>query len=362
MSKPAVFTAASADGTKLVAMHSNTGGIYRSTDAGATWTQTNAAITSWSSIASSADGSVLVALTYNNAGIYLSTDEGATWTLTSAPSTYWGYPAMSSNGAVIAAIDADYNGGIWISTNGGSTWSQTTAPDATWRATAMSSDGSVLVASNYSDGRIYRSVDTGETWTKTAAPNLYWSSIASSSDGSHLAATLSYNGGIWTSTDSGASWTQGQVPSANWTRVASSADGATIVAVSYNQPMDQPGVGVYVSKNGGATWMAIENTATTSWEAATVSADGRKLFAAGDQGISTSGGGSMILHDGAAIDLIYSGAGTFFVANISGSVTAPRARRVPRRSTSLQKRRSQVAAGFSSARTASTVSDRDPLP
>jgi hypothetical protein len=70
--------------------------------------------------------------------------------------------------------------------------------------------------------------------------------------------------------------------------------------------------------------MAIENTASTSWQAAAVSADGRNMFAAGSRGnIYTNGAGSATVRNGGAIDLIYAGADTFFVADVSGTVVAP---------------------------------------
>ena len=62
------------------------------------WTLTSAPITNWSCVASSADGSNLVAAV-NTGPIYLSTDAGATWTAASAPgagssgrNTAWSIP------------------------------------------------------------------------------------------------------------------------------------------------------------------------------------------------------------------------------------------------------------------------------
>src|ERR1035437_10152389 len=49
------------------------------------WTQTSAPFAGWTSIASSADGTKLVAAAGTAGGVYTSTDSGATWTLTSSP-------------------------------------------------------------------------------------------------------------------------------------------------------------------------------------------------------------------------------------------------------------------------------------
>ena len=58
-----------ANGAKVVAAAQG-GGIYVSTDGGATWTQQDAPITNWSSVASSADGNKMVAAVQGG-GIYV---------------------------------------------------------------------------------------------------------------------------------------------------------------------------------------------------------------------------------------------------------------------------------------------------
>src|SRR5437773_1755711 len=115
--------ASSANGTKLAAVGQsfdfNTGGrsggqIYTSADSGMTWTQTSAPTnTIWSSVASSADGTKLVAVgpsfDFNTAEriggqIYTSTNSGATWMQTSAPSTIWSSVASSADGTKLVAV------------------------------------------------------------------------------------------------------------------------------------------------------------------------------------------------------------------------------------------------------------------
>src|ERR1039458_6106727 len=76
--------ALSADGNKLVAVVGDgysTGPIYTSTNSGVTLTQTTAPTNNWMSVASSADGTKLVAVAMNSEGgfIYASTDWGVTW-------------------------------------------------------------------------------------------------------------------------------------------------------------------------------------------------------------------------------------------------------------------------------------------
>jgi hypothetical protein len=125
-----------------------------------TWTLTSAPNTCWYSVASSSDGTKLVAVVYDG-GIYTSTDSGASWTQTSAPSPSpgWLFVASSSDGIkLVAVVDG---GGIYASTNSGTTWALTSAPtNQSWLSVASSFDGIKLVAVDYCGG-IY----TGEITT-----------------------------------------------------------------------------------------------------------------------------------------------------------------------------------------------------
>ena len=97
-------------------------GLVNSTFA-QTWTQTSAPTNSWNAIASSADGTKLVAAIYGG-GIYVSTNSGATWKLTPAPSdpasfdSAWESVASSADGSKLVAV-ALYDNPIYLSTNGG---------------------------------------------------------------------------------------------------------------------------------------------------------------------------------------------------------------------------------------------------
>src|SRR5262249_54638089 len=76
--------------------------------AGASWIQTGASNTNWSSIASSADGSRLAASAYAD-GVYISTNFGSTWTKTSVQgATGQGLPtpaiASSTDGLRLATV------------------------------------------------------------------------------------------------------------------------------------------------------------------------------------------------------------------------------------------------------------------
>jgi hypothetical protein len=133
-------------------------------------------------------------------GIYTSTDTGATWALSSAspPNTGWSSVASSADGMKLVAAGeiflsgpTDGYGAIYTSTNSGLTWTMTTAPHFPWAALASSADGSEFVAASGA-GLIVFSVDSGATWTSADAPAKAWTAITSSGDGSKLVAASDY--------------------------------------------------------------------------------------------------------------------------------------------------------------------------
>jgi formylglycine-generating enzyme required for sulfatase activity len=264
--------ASSSDGTKLAAVVYY-GGIYASTDAGVTWTQTSAPIAKdWISIASSSNGTKLAAVNVDG-GIYTSTNTGLTWNQTGAPSELWYAIASSSDGTELAA--AALYGGIYTSTNAGATWTQTSAPSEEWQSIASSSDGTKLAAVVYVGG-IYTSTNAGLTWIQTSAPNnsVPWNSITSSSDGAKLAAVNYYTSGGWiyTSTNGGVTWTQTSAPLEKWQPIASSANGTKLAAGVWN------GGGIYTSTNGGVSWTQT-GAPNENWISIASSSDGTKLTA-----------------------------------------------------------------------------------
>ena len=92
------------------------GGIYTSSNGGASWTQqTSAPSANWTSIDSSSDGSKLVAVV-NGGGIYTSSNYGVTWVQqTNAPVRSWSSIASSGDGTKLAAaINNATTGGIFV--------------------------------------------------------------------------------------------------------------------------------------------------------------------------------------------------------------------------------------------------------
>jgi photosystem II stability/assembly factor-like uncharacterized protein len=323
--------AASADGTKMVAVIGVSGGIYTSTDSGRTWGSTSANPGAWRAVTSSADGSKLAAA-LNGSVIYTSTNSGSTWVqrTTGLPgSSAWSSIASSADGTKLVAVVN--GGGVYTSANSGSSWTQQTSglPNsgvAAWTSVASSSDGTKLAAAGGSG--IYISSNSGGSWSSSSSGST-WSSIASSADGTKLVAAQN-TGGIYTSANGGA-WTQqttGVPASAAWTSVTSSSDGGKLAATV-------GGGGIYTSLNWGATWTQPSGAPNASWSAITSSADGSKLAAVVN---STSSGGIYYLQaspqtlttvgiaggitggQGTALELQYIGNGQFMPVSTAGII------------------------------------------
>ncbi len=297
-----VGLAASADGTKLVAIP-QTGYIATSTDAGVTWTsQTGSLSQNWTGVASSADGTKLVALTGQP---YTSTDSGVTWTARDGGRN-WYRVASSADGVKLAAVVFD--GLIYTSTDSGVTWTaQSGSGSRNWGAIASSADGTKLVAA-VQNGQIYTSTDSGVTWTARDSSRLWWA-VTSSADGTKLAA-VELNGQIYTSADSGATWTARET-NRGWTSIASSADGTRLAAVARNQL-------IYTSTDSGVTWTGNSGSGSQDWFSVASSADGAKLVAGNNPGGLFTSAGPTSLYDLSVVE----DAGLQTVANFATNISA----------------------------------------
>lgn len=234
----------SADGTKMTAVGSPT---VVSTNSGATWI-TNISFISPFSLAASADGSKLIALNNSSAGI-ISTNYGITWKNFSAPGNK---VTMSADGTK-SYFAVYHTTNLFVSTNLGTTASRIASPSVTVISLAVSADGRKLIAGTIT-GPLYISTNSGTSWTATSSPVTNWFFVGSSADGSHLIGASRgspANGSIYTSSDSGLTWISNNIASLLWSGVASSADGGELLAIYPNN--------VFISKT-----MVLPNLNLTS--------------------------------------------------------------------------------------------------
>jgi len=271
--------ASSSDGVKLVAVVYS-GGLYTSTDSGATWSVRAAAGTrEWTSVASSSDGTKLVAVA-TNAGsgtqIQVSADSGATWTARSVANE-WYMVASSADGVKLVAIGyvSDGMGGgemyAYTSSNSGTNWTKNVSTESFSGEghMAISSDGTKVLAPQYED-QILRSTNSGSSWSEIG-DTYVWRGIASSSDGVKLVA-LAQDDKIYTSTNSGTNWTP-RDSMREWVAVASSTDGVNLAATVENNGY------IYTSSDSGVTWVPRTGSGLRDWGSIASSSDGKKLVA-----------------------------------------------------------------------------------
>jgi uncharacterized repeat protein (TIGR02543 family) len=286
----------STDGTKIVGAIDG-GGIWTSSDSGATWIDRSTAAGSrkWQAVALSQSSDVIYGVVANG-GVYKSLDFGATWSLTSAPiCNYVGVATSGSTNVSVACAGAG-TGRIYVNTNAGigdiNTWPVSVGTSGlNFTDLESSSDGTKLIASVWQGGVYTANDGTFSYVNKMTTPltTYAWSAVGINSDGTKLIATSRLTGGnVYTSTDSGATWiassgTNGANrggTSGDWISAAISSDGSTLVAATFSSG------GVTVSRDDGATW-AFQNLSRRNFIETTVCGNGGRL-AVGSYG-TTSG-------------------------------------------------------------------------
>ncbi|HEY3884480.1 MAG TPA: hypothetical protein VGL62_04690, partial [Vicinamibacterales bacterium] len=252
---------------------SASGGIWKSTDSGASWTPVDdfMSVLSVSSIVfDPTNPSVMYAGTgegYDNIdairgdGIFKSTDSGSTWTqLASTAGTttvdnfaFVDRVAISPDGQII--LTANGGAGVFRSTNGGATFTQT----ATFAAETVvidPADGSKALAAP--QGAIHYTTDGGQTWHLSSGLPAGGRIELAYAPGNPLVVYASYdyhNGSLFRSNDGGVSFTlvhdgsdepllgaQGWYDNVIWVNPTNVND--VIVG----------GVDMYESLDGGTTW------------------------------------------------------------------------------------------------------------
>ena len=237
------------DGNTIIA-GAVSGGIWKSTDSGASWTQT---LTS----------TQLLSVT----SIAQDTRSGQENTWYAGTGEYTGNSASASGGTF-------YGDGIYKSTDGGDSWTllsstSTGLPqsfdnlfDFVWRVATDPSNSSqeeVYAAAIFG---IFRSVDGGASWTQVlSSTNTYRTDVVVSSTGVVYAALSEpgTNAGIWRSAD-GVSWTD--ITPVGW---SSNSYRTTLALAPSNEDIlytitDSPGDGTYDT----SIWKYTHST--TTWE------------------------------------------------------------------------------------------------
>ncbi len=246
-------------------------------------------------------------------GLYRSTDDGQTWHESDS-----GLPTGGAiTGLAVApgstTVYAGTNGkGIFISTDGGTTWQDdnggnTGLQDAYIKGLAVNPARSQDVYAITDDDQFYASTDSGADWTATALPSNSYAFTLALNPGNPAMLLVGTGSGIFRSDDEGNIW-------------SSTTDGPTgyVYALAYNP--HNPAVafaatdnGIYQTIDGGTTWEVEPRgipAGTGFWSIAVDPANGTRIIAGSGNGIlyrSQDGGTSWTAQgttDGATIDTI----------------------------------------------------------
>jgi photosystem II stability/assembly factor-like uncharacterized protein len=269
--------AVSGDGNYVFAL--DVGGVRVSTDAGATWRDSNTNLDlslPLSDIAASNSGQYVVA-TQNGGDIQMSNNYGGTWRSVA------GYPggyrvAMSSSGQYVAALQIGV--GILFSSNYGASFTMRTFPSgsAFQSDVAISADGRKILVPDHVAGRLMLANGyTAAFQIVSGVPsNSSWGPVAISGDGNSMMATISGQN-IMVSRDGGATWFESTVvreipDDSNYTSATMSYDGKLIGVA-------RSGSYLLTSSDGGYNWEARPGSGRTGWTGITATQDGMIMYA-----------------------------------------------------------------------------------
>ncbi|WP_210466820.1 Ig-like domain-containing protein [Rufibacter roseolus] len=204
---------------------SASGGIWKTTTAGTSWTPLtdNLPVLGVSAIAvNPSNPSIMYIATGDrdhiatfSVGVLKSTDGGATWVTTGL--SYTISQQMRVKGLIIhptnpLVLVAATTNGLYRTANGGTSWALEQSGDFQ-EIVFKPGDPSTIYASSNGDAQIYRSIDTGDTWTQvTAFSGMNRIALAVTKANSSIVGALCSNSinsgfnGYYTSTNSGASF------------------------------------------------------------------------------------------------------------------------------------------------------------
>jgi hypothetical protein len=233
--------------------------IYKSTDAGGSWTEVAGSPGGMTNIHATSGGTLFAGseITSGGQGIYKSTDAGATWTLSSSgiPSYVIFYTYYRS----VSAITSDASGNLYCSVNSG---------NATTEA------------------GVYASTDGGANWTRTSTGLLAHVQVEAVKWSPEGKLYVGVRNRFYSSTDNGASWTQGDsIPMASTNYFHSIAVNAA------NDVFVATLSGLYRGGSGGTGWTRIgESTLPTIVEDVAVGTASGTVLAGGLDVLGTGGG------------------------------------------------------------------------
>ena len=181
-------------------------------------------------------------------GLYRSSDNGATWKLESLAGLFWTHQepqvnAILANPAGLLIVGEEY-GGIVRSADDGASWTRSDFPYESHVRSLASTNSDVLYAGTYQDG-MYRSTDLGLSWHKTSVTSPSVSCLYVDPEGQIYGGA---DGAIIRSTDDGGRWEYASIQAGSVRSIQMSPNGLLFAGAW--------GGGLFISTDKGTTWNA----------------------------------------------------------------------------------------------------------
>jgi len=333
------------NGFSTIYAGSASGGLFKSTDTGNTWTSsfdTEASLSVGTIAMHPNDSDTLYvgtgevnggggSLTYGGKGIYRTTDAGTSWTHLGLDETHFisririnrQNPQVLFVGGMGKLYGADENRGVYRSTNGGTTWEQVlfvsdttgcidlaihpTQPE--WVYAAMWQRQRSATERNYGgpDCGLYRSSDGGDSWQEMTtglpnnSPNIGRIGISLSASNPNVlyaiyADNIGFFNGIYKTENGGDSWTQTNDGSLS-NLYSSFGWWFGNIRIDPNDPdvVYAMGLEIYKSTNAGNSWFNASSGIHVDQHALYIHPDDSSLVVAGNDGgvyVSNNGAAS----------------------------------------------------------------------
>jgi len=185
-------------------------GVFRSADAGGSWSVANVGLTSLNVFALAVDPGTPTTLYAGTIGegVFKSTDGAATWTLATAGFTGGAVLALAVDPVTPTNLYAGSYAGVFKSTDAGATWTQSSPPEWLVNTIAIDPETPTTVYAGMFAVGAFKSLDGGQNWTPINAglttTTVRWLAIDRLTPTILAAATI--GGGVFLSKDAGGSW------------------------------------------------------------------------------------------------------------------------------------------------------------
>jgi photosystem II stability/assembly factor-like uncharacterized protein len=218
-------------------------------------------------------------------GIWRTSDGGATWSersadfpampISSFAATRTGDAIYAGTGECISTFYSAIGAGIFASYNKGITWTQlsSTSNNADFaivtRVIVNPDDKNIIVATTAphdqsadNTSAIMRSTNGGISWTKVLEVEGLLEQIIATPSNFNIQYAAHNSNGVWKSTNAGATWTfasNGMTPAGRIEIGVSPAD-ASVIFASAEGTLSDTGSDMYYSRDAGASWNLVDMT------------------------------------------------------------------------------------------------------